>query len=117
MNLIVAETGFKEFLFTENETNAHRLWGTPNGSSFVKDAFHEYVIAGRKDAVTLESKGTKAAAHCAFDMPPGKSITLKMRLFSDDERTQDPLGGKFDATFSARIAEANDFYAARLPKS
>jgi hypothetical protein len=28
-------------LFTENETNAHRLWGTPNPTSFVKDAFYD----------------------------------------------------------------------------
>ncbi|HEX3472643.1 MAG TPA: glucosidase, partial [Silvibacterium sp.] len=38
--------GAPELLFTENESNAGRLWGQPNPSPFVKDAFHEYVISG-----------------------------------------------------------------------
>src|SRR5512134_802978 len=43
--------GGPELLFTENETNAQRLWGQPNGSPYVKDAFHSYVISGRSEAV------------------------------------------------------------------
>ena len=39
---------------TENESNAGRLWGQPNPSPYVKDAFHENVIAGKKDMVTGE---------------------------------------------------------------
>ena len=37
--------GSPELLFTENETNAQRLWGEPNPSAYVKDAFHTYVIS------------------------------------------------------------------------
>ena len=37
--------GSPELLFTENESNAQRLWGQPNASPYVKDAFHAYVIA------------------------------------------------------------------------
>ena len=43
--------GKPELLFTENETNAERLWGQPNPTPYVKDAFHRYVIAGERDAV------------------------------------------------------------------
>ena len=50
-----------ELLFTENESNASRLWGQPNPSPYVKDAFHEYVIAGKRDAVNPSKAGTKAA--------------------------------------------------------
>ena len=32
-----------ELLFTENESNAQRLWDQPNASPYVKDAFHRYV--------------------------------------------------------------------------
>ena len=32
--------GDPELLFTENETNSERLWGTANATPFVKDAFH-----------------------------------------------------------------------------
>src|SRR3974390_3694897 len=43
--------GNPELLFTENETNTQRLWGQPNASPYVKDAFHNYVIAGDRGAV------------------------------------------------------------------
>src|SRR6185503_20955910 len=32
--------GRPTLLFTENDTNAQRLFGAPNASPFVKDAFH-----------------------------------------------------------------------------
>ena len=38
--------GDAELLFTENESNAGRLWDQPNASPYVKDAFHAYIIAG-----------------------------------------------------------------------
>ena len=47
----VAYEGDATPLFTENETNSARLYGYPNGQPFVKDAFHEYVVHGRTDAV------------------------------------------------------------------
>ena len=31
-------------LFTENETNTERLYGIPNATPFVKDAFHTAVV-------------------------------------------------------------------------
>jgi hypothetical protein len=55
--------GTAELLFTENETNASRLWGQPDPSPYVKDAFHRYVISGAGDAVNSSKVGTKAAAH------------------------------------------------------
>ena len=42
--------GAPELLFTENETNNTRLWAQPNASPYVKDAFHEFVVSGRRDA-------------------------------------------------------------------
>src|SRR5207245_3285181 len=50
-----------EFLFTENETNAQRLFGSPNESPYVKDAFHDYIVHGRKDSIRPDG-GTKAMA-------------------------------------------------------
>ena len=49
-------------LFTENETNTQRLWGSANDSPYVKDAFDEYVVHGQEDAVNPAREGTKAAA-------------------------------------------------------
>jgi hypothetical protein len=49
-----------EVLFTENETNANRLWGTQNSTGCAKDAFHEYVIARRLEAVNAECAAPSA---------------------------------------------------------
>src|SRR3989449_623044 len=43
--------GAADLLFTENETNARRLWGATNPTTYVKDAFDDYVVHGRADAV------------------------------------------------------------------
>ena len=72
--------GNPELLFTENETNAKRLWGGSNSSPYVKDAFHEYVIAGAKEAVNPEKTGTKAAAHYRLEVPAGGSRVVRLRL-------------------------------------
>src|SRR3970040_1446325 len=42
-----------ELLFTENETNVQRLFGSPNGTPHVKDAFHDYVVHGRAEAAAF----------------------------------------------------------------
>jgi hypothetical protein len=69
-----------ELLFTENESNAQRLWGQPNASPYVKDAFHAYVVAGQNDAVNPAGTGTKAAAHYVLDVPRGGSRTVRLHL-------------------------------------
>ena len=99
--------GAPELLFTENETNNHRLWGQSNPSPFVKDAFHEYVVAGNGNAVNPAKTGTKAAAHYVLNVPAGGSKVVRLRLSAK------PAGdgfAKFDEIFAARLAEANEFY-------
>ena len=59
-----------QLLFTENDTHAERLFGAPNASPFVKDAFHAYVTQGRTSAVH-STAGTKAAAYYRIEAPPG----------------------------------------------
>ena len=58
-------------LFTENESNTERLWGAANDTPYVKDAFHEYVVNGRIDAVNPARAGTKAAALYELEVPAG----------------------------------------------
>ena len=48
-----------------------RLWGQPNATPYVKDAFHRYVIAGERGAVNPAKTGTKAAARYVLDVPAG----------------------------------------------
>ncbi len=106
--------GAAELLFTENETNAGRLWGKPNRSPYVKDAFHEYVIAGRREAVNPEKKGTKAAAHYVLDVPAQGSKVVRLRLSANPQA----VGfSTFDKVFASRLADANEFYERITPKS
>jgi hypothetical protein len=106
--------GDPELLFTENETNHHRLYGVENGHPFVKDAFHEYLVHGRKDAINPAKTGTKAAAHYAAQAPAGGSVVVRLRL-SDKEPAGNAFGEAFDRTIAARIREADEFYATVIP--
>jgi len=103
-------TGPPALLFTDNETNAQRLFGSPNANPYVKDAFHAHVIHGDASAVNPAHTGTKAAAHYRFLLAPGESATIRLRLFVERETAADPLGGDFDAVFARRIQEADAFY-------
>ena len=106
-------------LFTENETNAARLFGVPegaaNGGGYVKDAFHEYVIHGRQGAVNPARTGTKTAFDYTLEIPAGGRQVVRLRLFRGDVQGEDRFGPDFDALFAQRIEEANTFYAARMP--
>jgi hypothetical protein len=64
--------GAADLLFTENDSNKQRLWGVPNPSIYVKDAFHDYVVGGRQDAVNPARVGTKAAAHYRLSLGPAR---------------------------------------------
>ena len=72
--------GAPELLFTENESNAQRLWGQPNPTPYVKDAFHRYVISGERDAVNPAKTGTKAAARYVLEVPAGGCEVVQLRL-------------------------------------
>jgi len=102
-------------LFTENETNTRRLFNKPNASPFVKDAIHEFVVRGRTKAVNPAQTGTKAAAHHRVHIAPGETVVRRLRL-SDAGMLPDPFDG-FDATFDARVREADEFYRSITPAS
>jgi hypothetical protein len=106
--------GEPELLFTENESNAARLWSQPNPSPHVKDAFHAYVVNGDGGAVNPARQGTKATAHYILDVPPGESRQIRLRLTTS--RPDAPMDD-FDATFDQRIAEADEFYARIAPSA
>ena len=107
-----------EILFTENETNVLRLYGVPNPSPYVKDAFHRRVVANETEAVNPEGQGTKAAAWYRLTVAAGASAVLRLRLTAVDAKGEpahpSPFGSFFDATFAERIREADAFYARRL---
>ena len=103
-------------LFTDNETNAERLFGSVNGTHFAKDAFHRHVVEGREGAVNPQGIGTKAAAHYRLEVPVGGEIALRLRLSSEAEAPREPFGPDFDETFRRRIEEADAFHRAITPE-
>src|SRR6202162_4228349 len=104
-----------ELLFTENQSNGALFFVAGGASPHVKDAFHEYVIAGRTGAVNPARTGTKAAALSRLDVPAGGSVVVRLRLCSDAETPSQPFGPEFEQVFETRMAEASLFYANRLP--
>jgi hypothetical protein len=105
------------FLFTENETNSAKLFGSANRSPYVKDAFHEYVINGQTDAVNPNGQGTKAATYYHVMVPAAGQVTVHLRLYAEDEGAPQPFGPSFDQILTDRIHEADQFYATRIPGS
>jgi hypothetical protein len=116
---LVAETrsGAPEFLFTDNETNFLRLFGVENANFYVKDAFHEYLVGGRSETVNPRKFGTKAAAHYRLAIPAGHELTIRLRLFSEEEAPATALGEDFNRVMEERIREANEFYATIIPQN
>jgi hypothetical protein len=105
--------GAPTLLFTDNETNTERLWGVPNESPYVKDAFHRYVIEGRTDAVNPGQTGTKAALHYTLDIDAGASTEVRLRLCRPAEAE---IGSDaVDAVFAERLADTDEFYGSITP--
>ena len=67
-------------LFTENESNNARLFGTANASTYVKDGINEYVVHGNHDAVNPDRVGTKSSPHYQLTVPGGQTRTVRLRL-------------------------------------
>ncbi|BDG01942.1 MGH1-like glycoside hydrolase domain-containing protein [Anaeromyxobacter oryzae] len=102
-------------LFTENDTNTQRLFGTPNAGPFVKDGFHEHVVHGNPDAVNPAKTGTKAAAHRIVELGPGQTSVLRLRLCDVAPESLDAPFAKFEEAFAERLREADAFYRAITP--
>jgi hypothetical protein len=111
-----------DLLFTENETNAGRLFSTPSPSPYVKDAFHNYFVHGQQDAVNPDKTGTKVAAYYPLTLGPGESRTVHLRL-SDwqpgdlTKAIDEQCGQSFETVFQTRLQEADAFYADVIPAS
>jgi len=106
--------GAPELLFTENDTNAERLWGRPNASPYVKDGIGRYVVEGRTEAVNPGRVGTKAAAYHRLTLGAGASASARFR-FTNTPIPRDAFGPEFETVFAQRRAEADEFYSTVIP--
>jgi hypothetical protein len=105
---VLAFDGQPELLFCDNDTNAPLLFGTRDVKGYFKDAFHDFVVSDKREAVNPEGRGTKMAGLYKLVIPAGGSATVQARLRQDSSPV--PFGD-FAAVFAARQREADAFYA------
>lgn len=98
-------------LFTNNESNNERLYGVPNATPYVKDAFHRHVI-NQEPCVNPHKVGTKVGLHYTLSIEAGssESITLVLGRKNASEVRQDA-----ERIIALRRREADAFYATVHP--
>jgi hypothetical protein len=117
--------GKASLLFTENETNARRLFGGENRTPFVKDGIHRFVVQGQRGAVNPAQRGTKAAAHYRLQIAPGRFEVVRLRLTPAAPGALDQaygigdgaFGKHFEEVLQTRREEADEFYGAVIPRA
>jgi hypothetical protein len=103
-------------LFTENETNNERLFGTANASRYVKDGINNYVVQGNHNSVNPEKTGTKSAAHYQLNVGAGKTTTIRLRLSDLAPAAMGDPFKNFDEIMQTRQREADAFYKSITPE-
>ena len=103
-------------LFTENETNNERIFGTQNRSPYVKDGINDYVVLGHSEVLNPDKVGTKVAADYQLQVESGETTIVRLRLTDvAPENVGDPFLA-FDQTFQSRREEADEFYGTVIPE-
>ena len=94
-------------LFTENETNAERVFNGTNEHPFKKDLFHDAVIENDFSLAEKNKEGTKCAPMYELNLAPGETKVIKLRLSNQD--IDSPIDDTFEAVFEERIKESRSF--------
>jgi hypothetical protein len=102
-------------LFTENETNNQRLFGSANPTPYVKDGINDCVVSRRQNAVNPNNTGTKAAGHYQLRVGAKATTVIRLRLSNVTPGAEDPFGTRFAQILEARRHEADEFYRAITP--
>lgn len=103
-----------ELLFTDNETDQRLLYGVPNVSPWVKNAFHRYLVEEEGGAVNPDLVGTKAGVLYRMELDPGESRSFDFYFGGRSEAPDEPFL-KFDEVIERRRQEADEFYQALNP--
>ncbi|CCH41117.1 hypothetical protein BN7_654 [Wickerhamomyces ciferrii] len=101
-----------QLLFTDNDSNFKKLYGTKNVADYTKDAFHEYIVEENDKSVNPKEIGTKAAAWFSFDedggVPAHDYVTIRYKFTAKEAGVFNEEA--FDNIFSRRENEADNFY-------
>jgi hypothetical protein len=98
-------------LFTNNESNNERLYGVPNATPYVKDAFHRHIINGEA-CVNPHNVGTKAGLHYHLEIESGSSESITLVLGSLKASS---VRHRADEIIECKKREADEFYATVHP--
>ncbi len=101
-------------LFTENDSNAEQLWGRPNPTPYVKDAFHRHVIHAEAGAVNPAQQGSKCAAWHVLEVAAGQDACIELVLSA--QPLQQPFANSAEV-FARRLREADEFYRDIEPRA
>ncbi|HEY2648077.1 MAG TPA: glucosidase [Puia sp.] len=97
-----------EILFCDNETNNEKCYLAQNKNDcYFKDGINNYILH-QAASVNPGQSGTKAAFHFNKTIEAGQSETFRLRMSVSE--LENPFQ-EFESIFSARIEEANAFYA------
>jgi hypothetical protein len=102
-------------LFTENETNNLRIFGSENSSPYVKDGINNYLVQGEAGAINPEQIGTKASPHYQLMVGAGETEVVRLRLTRTNPDQKSDAFSDFDQIFASRLQEADTFYDDIIP--
>ena len=115
--------GSSKLLFTENETNYEKLYGSQNTSPYTKDGIADFVISNQHKSVNPKQKGTKMSAHYDLNIPPNGKEIVYLRLSGQESAknhsfaSHDEFIAECEAIFKKRIEEADEFYEGVIPET
>ena len=94
----------------ENETNRPLVHGEAPSTAFPKDGINDHVVRG---AATVNPKkhGTKGSLWFQFEVEPGESASVRVRLAP----TARPVDDEFDRILDDRLREADEFHDDVVP--
>ncbi|TWR26044.1 glucosidase [Mucilaginibacter achroorhodeus] len=102
--------GNTETLFCENETNIVRFGGINSKQEYYKDGINDHIV-NQSDTVNKAKVGTRAAYNYDIEVAGGESKVIRLRLTANEGANFKD----FDDLFTAREAEADEFYNNLLP--
>lgn len=105
-----------EFLFTNNETNTERVFGTPKESDYVKDLFHVAVVNNDFSYFDEIKSGTKFSPYYKRTVKAEGSFEVRLKLCKNPI-DENPFGAEFTEVFEDRLKEADKFYDYFIPKA
>ena len=109
--------GKPSLLFTENETNNQRVFGTPNAGPYVKDGINDFVVAGRAGRRQSGADGDQGGR--ALPARRGAGTDRSRPASADQDRAQTrlaiPSASAFAQMMERRRREADEFYRAITP--